>query len=1438
MKGNYRRNHGNRIQVKLVLALVMCCFLAGAVSASFLSGSVQKARQDLVISQGDIVLDFSFEEPRITNKGTITNPSYTIEIDGLLCSNQYLMPQLPEQPFSVLLPYGKMMQEVSVISSSSVHLGNIHGVQTGSLLLPILDNQPVHYVSFDESQPGYSKELFSIQGVYSLQGMTIVNGYLNPVLYDEVTGDVSFYRHMTLVITTKDDANANQAFRGVPEGIECYEFENPEALQTYVTQDVPSPRETHPYVLITSQALKNATGEYTFQDLLAYREYQGLNPRVVTVEEIVRNPQYWVNGTWGDNNPHNPFYRTRITKNYYRFNDTQAKIRNFIRDAYKNWGTRYVLLGGDADMIGEGQNIVPVRYLFAWEDGLPLSGDRLENYQEDDIPCDLYYACLDGNFNKDMDAHFGEGSARFSITAKPVEEADLYAEVWVGRACVDNSTEVSNFVMKTLAYADQPFDEPYLQQMLFIGESLGANFDPPEGGAYKDAILPSLPSFFNVSTLYDRNGAWSGSMLIDRMNNETYQLFNHMGHAYLISSMKISNDAVPLLTNEKYFFAYSQGCLSGSFDNFNSFNISGLQGQWFGDGSYYTEDSSAEHFTVETPYGAFAGVWNARFGIGGSDGLYNAPSQQYDEAFFKALFVKNMREIGRANHYSKEANAGRINENGFRWSYYCTNLFGDPAQAILPLFLKNNTCVESINAPRYIAPAGTIMVNASIANSGETNATNLLVRFCVDDREIDSKVLPFLERKTRTFVDFEWPVVLGDHCFTINISSPGFPEDLRWDNERSTPVTVGVFNTRTKECFTTIQEAINAINTTDGDTLQVPCGVYHEQVDITKNIVLLGLDQEQTILRGFSRDSAVIHILNQNSVTVTGLTIENDETGILVESSSHTTLCNISMVTVDIGLSLASASNTTIHTVDITADVTGVSVDSSTATHIIDAVISGGAQAGVALFSSSDTTISNTDISGSEIGIMVDSSSVVTLMESMMTQNSGAGVLLDSSDRIIIFSTELCNNFWGIRLVESSLVTISNNSIHDNYEGFSGGGIQCTQTSDTLVSNNTILKNSIGISCDAESSRNLIYHNAFNNTVNAQDLGEENQWDYGYYGADGVHPVGGNYWSDYTGVDDCRGPDQNLPFGGEGIGDTPYLLSAQVCDRYPLMEPWVGLLPGMIYVDDDTQGTGNGTLENPFLCIQDGIDLCRVDDDVVFVFNGTYPEQVEITRSHLRLIGEAAEGTIIDGQGSDVVSLSAESVTVRGFTIQNGSTGVYLDYNTRQSTIAGNIIQNNDLYGIYFYGAYHNTLNENFISGNGRDGIYVVASSYNTVVDNTVQENGRNGIRVKYYADPSNNNCVYHNNFIENTGGDGYEDSSCSNVYDMGYPSGGNYWSDFEDVVGERFDDYQGVYQNEWGSDGIIDLGAVMGGGLNPYFIGSSVDTYSFMVPDRWVVFP
>jgi nitrous oxidase accessory protein NosD len=41
-------------------------------------------------------------------------------------------------------------------------------------------------------------------------------------------------------------------------------------------------------------------------------------------------------------------------------------------------------------------------------------------------------------------------------------------------------------------------------------------------------------------------------------------------------------------------------------------------------------------------------------------------------------------------------------------------------------------------------------------------------------------------------------------------------------------------------------------------------------------------------------------------------------------------------------------------------------------------------------------------------------------------------------------------------------------------------------------------------------------------------------WDDGY-------PFGGNYWSNYTGIDEYSGPSQNET-SSDGIGDTPYVV--------------------------------------------------------------------------------------------------------------------------------------------------------------------------------------------------------------------------------------------------------------------------------------------------------
>jgi len=90
-----------------------------------------------------------------------------------------------------------------------------------------------------------------------------------------------------------------------------------------------------------------------------------------------------------------------------------------------------------------------------------------------------------------------------------------------------------------------------------------------------------------------------------------------------------------------------------------------------------------------------------------------------------------------------------------------------------------------------------------------------------------------------------------------------------------------------------------------------------------------------------------------------------------------------------------------------------------------------------------------------------------------------------------------------------------------------------------------------GIGLSYSSNYNSIFHNSFvNNSIQVYSYSSVNIWDDGY-------PSGGNYWSDYAGLDAYRGSvqDQN---GGDGIGDTPYVIDADNQDSYPLMKafPW------------------------------------------------------------------------------------------------------------------------------------------------------------------------------------------------------------------------------------------------------------------------------------------
>jgi len=89
-----------------------------------------------------------------------------------------------------------------------------------------------------------------------------------------------------------------------------------------------------------------------------------------------------------------------------------------------------------------------------------------------------------------------------------------------------------------------------------------------------------------------------------------------------------------------------------------------------------------------------------------------------------------------------------------------------------------------------------------------------------------------------------------------------------------------------------------------------------------------------------------------------------------------------------------------------------------------------------------------------------------------------------------------------------------------------------------------------GILLGNSSNYNSIFHNNFiNDAQQVISIDSVNVWDDGY-------PSGGNYWSDYSGIDEKNGPNQDQP-GSDGIGDAPYIIEVDNRDRYPLMIPWV-----------------------------------------------------------------------------------------------------------------------------------------------------------------------------------------------------------------------------------------------------------------------------------------
>jgi parallel beta-helix repeat protein len=223
-----------------------------------------------------------------------------------------------------------------------------------------------------------------------------------------------------------------------------------------------------------------------------------------------------------------------------------------------------------------------------------------------------------------------------------------------------------------------------------------------------------------------------------------------------------------------------------------------------------------------------------------------------------------------------------------------------------------------------------------------------------------------------------------------------------------------------------------------------------------------------------------------------------------------------------------------------------------------------------------------------------------------------------------------------------------------------------------------------------------------------------------------------------------------------------------------------------------------------------------------YTFTGNIYDSIVVERSSIIIDGN---GYTLQGSGSGIgISLTNINYsTITNTNIKNFGCGIRLDtsfdnlvtdnsiaYCVRQGVLllyaCFNYICENDVtntgpgpgvrsVGVSLtYSSNNNTIVDNNISDNTAYGIGLEYScSYNIIAENMIANNGC-GMRVYY----SSENKIYHNNF-NNTSQLNHAVPNY-NVWDDGYPSGGNYWSDYSGT-----DSYRGPSQNETGSDGIGD---------------------------------
>lgn len=437
-------------------------------------------------------------------------------------------PQLPLHTLQLMIPFGKEVTNIvcSNIVTQSFQLNHsVYPAPTYDATGQVFATPDL--LVYQSSNAFPAQPIIGWRQDYFDGNNNIVSVGLCPFEYYPKTGLLKLITSVTITVTYANGLPGGvtqiqrlQTTQNLYDSILYHMVDNPEVIPTFriaptIVEELGNTSTNLPvyeYVVVAPRNLIES-----LHDFVTWKNQKGYRTGVVAIEDILDaypgGDCIWPNDA---------------------IVDDAGSLRQYLHDAHI-LGTAFALLVGDA-------TVMPIR-----------KGGKYTIH--DEVPTDMYFSELHGNWNVDHDDYYGELDSEN-------DNPDKQADIFVGRLLCTNSTEITCWITKLLQYEKDPgsSDPSYLETALLtdIGSS-----------GFLGTIQQNLPFFtFDMIIGEAYNIYPQGYDIINKINESNY---GFIVHANLIGETNTQGSGILVnqVTNTSYLMAEDVHDFTGFSENGN-----------------------------------------------------------------------------------------------------------------------------------------------------------------------------------------------------------------------------------------------------------------------------------------------------------------------------------------------------------------------------------------------------------------------------------------------------------------------------------------------------------------------------------------------------------------------------------------------------------------------------------------------------------------------------------------------------------------------------------------------------------------------------------------------------------------------------------------------------------------------------------------------------